>query len=82
MSKLDLHGYYVQDAWRKFAKFIHEHKHQGLKYVTVITGQGKIKEEFELWVEANDSLKNCELLPTNGAYRVYYNKEYRWVQVN
>ena len=47
------------------------------KYVTVITGQGKIKEEFELWVEGNDSLKHCELLPTNGAYRVYYNKEYR-----
>ena len=77
MARLDLHGYYVQDAWRVFTKFVHENKHQGLKYVTVITGQGKIKEEFELWVEANDSLKNCELLPTNGAYRVYYNKEYR-----
>ena len=51
MYKLDLHGYYVQDAWREFVKFIHENKHQGLKYVTVITGQGKIKEEFELWVE-------------------------------
>ena len=47
------------------------------KYVTVITGQGKIKEEFELWVEGNDSLKNCELLSTNGAYKVYYNKEYK-----
>ena len=77
MAKLDLHGYYVQDAWREFVKFVHENKHQGLKYVTVVTGQGKIKEEFELWVEANDSLKHCELLPSNGAYRVYYNKEYR-----
>ena len=82
MARLDLHGYYVQDAWRVFTKFVHENKHQGLKYVTVITGQGKIKEEFELWVEGNDSLKHCELLPTNGAYRVYYNKEYRWVQAN
>ena len=77
MASLDLHGYYVQDAWREFVKFVHENKRQGLKYVTVITGQGKIKEEFELWVEANDSLKHCELLPSNGAYRVYYNKEYR-----
>ena len=77
MASLDLHGYYVQDAWREFVKFVHENKHQGLKSVTVITGQGKIKEEFELWVEANDSLKHCELLPSNGAYRVYYNKEYR-----
>ena len=82
MPSLDLHGYYIQDAWREFTKFVHENKHQGLKYVTVITGQGKIKEEFELWVEANDSLKKCELLPTNGAYKVYYNKEYKWVQVN
>ena len=26
--KLDLHGYYVQDAWREFVKFVHENKHQ------------------------------------------------------
>ena len=77
MPSLDLHGYYIQDAWREFTRFVHDNKYQGLKYVTVITGQGKIKEEFELWVEANDSLKKCELLPTNGAYKVYYNKEYR-----
>tara|TARA_R100000081_G_C4724663_1_gene119995 strand:+ start:141 stop:374 length:234 start_codon:yes stop_codon:yes gene_type:complete len=77
MPSLDLHGYYIQDAWREFTRFVHDNKYQGLKYVTVITGQGKIKEEFELWVEANDSLKKCELLPTNGAYKVYYNKEYK-----
>ena len=77
MPSLDLHGYYIQDAWREFTRFVHDNKYQGLKYVTVITGQGKIKEEFELWVEGNDSLKKCELLPTNGAYKVYYNKEYK-----
>ena len=77
MPSLDLHGYYIQDAWREFTRFVHDNKYQGLKYVTVITGQGKIKEEFELWVEANDSLKKCELLPTNCAYKVYYNKEYK-----
>ena len=77
MARLDLHGYYVQDAWREFTRFVNEHKHLCPKYVTVITGQGKIKEEFELWVEGNDSLKNCELLSINGAYRVYYNKEYK-----
>ena len=77
MPSLDLHGYCIQDAWREFTRFVHDNKYQGLKYVTVITGQGKIKEEFELWVEANDSLKKCELLPTNGAYKVYYNKEYK-----
>jgi len=77
MARLDLHGYYIQDAWKEFTNFVNENKYQGLKYVTVITGQGKIKEEFKLWVEENDSLKHCELLPTNGAYSVYYNKEYR-----
>ena len=72
MATLDLHGYYVHDAWKEFKMFINECQH--MKYVTVITGQGKIKEEFERWVEADTMLKSCELLPTGGAFKVYYNK--------
>ena len=73
MSNLDLHGYYVHDAWLEFKSFINEQKH--LKYVTVITGKGKIQEEFEHWVSTNPELKSCELLSTGGAYKVYYKKD-------
>jgi hypothetical protein len=45
-----------------------------MKYVTVITGKGKMQEEFQHWVDTNPKLKSCELLPTGGAYKVYYNK--------
>ena len=72
MAILDLHGYYIQDAWKEFKKFVDECG--DMKYITVITGKGKIQEEFEHWVEINPMLKSCELLPTGGAYKVNYNK--------
>ena len=72
MAILDLHGYYIQDAWKEFKRFVDECDE--MKYITVITGKGKIQEEFEHWVEINPMLKSCELLPTGGAYKVNYNK--------
>jgi len=72
MPILDLHGYYVHEAWEEFKKFIDDSK--DMKYVTVITGKGKMQEEFQHWVDTNPKLKSCELLPTGGAYKVYYNK--------
>ena len=48
-----------------------------MKYVTVITGKGKMQEEFQHWVDTNPKLKSCELLPTGGAYKVYLNKNRR-----
>ena len=56
----------------EFKKFVDEC--DNMKYITVITGKGKIQEEFEHWVEVNPMLKSCELLPTGGAYKVNYNK--------
>jgi len=72
MAILDLHGYYIHDAWEEFKSFINESKN--MKYVTIITGKGEIQKEFEHWVEINPMLKSCELLPTGGAYKVNYNK--------
>ena len=75
MGILDLHGYYIHDAWEEFKKFIDDS--QNMKYVTVITGKGKMQEEFQHWVDTNPKLKSCELLPTGGAYKVYYKKDKR-----
>ena len=75
MGILDLHGYYIHEAWEEFKKFIDDS--QNMKYVTVITGKGKMQEEFQHWVDTNPKLKSCELLPTGGAYKVYYKKDKR-----
>ena len=48
---LDLHGYYVHEAWEEFKKFIDDSK--DMKYVTVITGKGKMQEEFQHWVDSD-----------------------------
>ena len=78
MAVLDLHGYYIHDAWEEFKSFINESKN--MKYVTIITGKGEIQKEFEHWVEVNPMLKSCELLPTGGAYKVHYKKDKRRIK--
>ena len=46
MPILDLHGYYIHEAWEEFKKFIEDSK--DMKYVTVITGKGKCKKNSNI----------------------------------
>ena len=47
MTRLDLHGFTVYDAWKRFTRWIHEaQQDKNVKSVTVVTGQGKIHEEL------------------------------------
>ena len=47
MTRLDLHGFTVYDAWKRFTRWIHEaQQDKNVKSVTVVTGQGKIPVSY------------------------------------
>ena len=78
MTRLDLHGFTVYDAWKRFTRWIHEaQKDKNIKSVTVVTGQGKIHKELPRWCDNMDFIR--EILPHfhNGAYEIYFYKNRR-----
>ena len=71
MAKLDLHGYTVHEAWREYTQWIQGIWWQNEKSVIVVTGHGKIKEEFPEWCRVSPYVRTCELnLPNTGAYKL------------
>lgn len=70
-SKLDLHGYTVNDAYYKTNDFIYENYIRNNKSIIVITGKsGQIHKEFKMWVSTNKYVKNIEILGKGGAYKI------------
>ena len=53
MRKLDLHGYKVHDAWKQFNDNVELSYAKGFKKIIVVTGQGKMSEEINGWVNGN-----------------------------
>jgi DNA-nicking Smr family endonuclease len=75
MSKLDLHGYKIHNAWKEFSKHVTECYFNNIKQTTIITGQGKIAEEIIAWVHANQYCKTAERNDNNsGAVVVHIRK--------
>lgn len=72
---LDLHGYTVHSAWRKFNQHVTDCYHNGSKSTVIITGHGQIGSELVAWVHNNQYTKSCSRLdPNTGAYKVLLNK--------
>lgn len=73
--KLDLHGYTVHDAWRRYRTVTRECYLDSRKSITVITGHGKMSSEFSRWVEADPYAISCTRLdPNTGAWQVKLRK--------
>lgn len=74
--KLDLHGYTVHDAWKKFNTFISHANSSGCKKVTVITGHGTISFEIMKWCENIPYIRTVnKALPNTGAYTITFFKK-------
>lgn len=70
-TKLDLHNYTVQDAYRLFNEFIQHHYDFLNKRLVVITGKsGIIRQEFESWCKQNRHIRSVILQGDGGSYMV------------
>ena len=63
MTKIDLHGYTIHDAWLAFNVAIDNAYFEGKRSVVVVTGQGAMMREFETW--ANNHSKVREVTQHN-----------------
>ena len=57
MYKVDLHGYYIHEAWGVFKNTIDDAYYRNIKTVKVVTGQGAIMREFPAWAETHPKIK-------------------------
>ena len=69
--KLDLHGYTVYDAYKKFVEHISDCYYNEIKETVIVTGYGQIGDEITAWTHHNAYIKHIARLdPNKGAYRV------------
>ena len=71
-SELDLHGIPIHNAWETFKEFVDTCSGLQYKKARVITGKGKMCEEFEDWVSTNPKLKSCMLERSGGSFIINF----------
>jgi len=75
-NKVDLHGLFVHEGWKRFRKSTQEAYLYGHKQIIVIVGHGEMSKEFEKWCEADPYVKETRRLDRNtGAFRVILKKK-------
>ena len=57
--RIDLHGFYVQNGWRYFNQKVEEAYLAGYKKCHVITGQGIMMREVEVWSYNHPRVREC-----------------------
>ena len=57
--RIDLHGYYVHDAWKHFNQKITEAYFAGHRKCYVITGQGQMMREIPMWCQGHSRVTEC-----------------------
>ena len=70
---LDLHGLMVMEAYARTMAFVAEAR-DNYKFVTVVTGSGRIREEFAHWLAGHPDVRTVDLLAGGGAFRVYFRR--------
>jgi len=72
---LDLHGYTVHTAWGHFRKFTQAAYLDGQRKIVVVTGYGKMQNEFLGWCDADPYVESVTRLdPNAGAWSVIIKK--------
>ena len=73
---LDLHGYTVNDAFKKFNETVYHFYHAQYKKLTAITGHGEISKEIQTWAENNQYIRSIERQdPNKGSYLILLKKK-------
>ncbi len=76
--RLDLHGFTVHDAWKKFNGWIQDtQSNHSIKSVTVVTGQGEIYKELPRWCDNMSFIREVQPHFGNGAYQISFYKNRR-----
>ena len=80
-SKIDLHGYKLDDAEKQFYNFVAKSHEQGNRNLLIITGkgqdgEGKIRKSLHTWINKIDLSKlvifYTHASPKDGGYGAYY----------
>jgi DNA-nicking Smr family endonuclease len=73
---IDLHGYHIHEAWHCFNRKINEAYFAGYKKCHVITGQGAMMHEFEIWARNHPKIRDCTQHPYNpGSFTIKFAKK-------
>ena len=73
--RIDLHGYYIHNAWQHFNQQITEAYFNGYKKCHVITGQGAMMREIETWARNHQYIRDCTRTPHNpGSFSIKLKK--------
>ena len=72
---LDLHGYTVHEAWKRFNKHLDDCYYACRKKTIVVTGHGQIGNELVAWVHNHARAEYAQRLdPNKGAYIIKIKK--------
>ena len=80
-SKIDLHGYKLNDAEKQFYNFVIKSHEQGNRNLLIITGkgqdgEGKIRKSLHTWINTTELSKlvifYTHASPKDGGYGAYY----------
>lgn len=72
---LDLHGYTIHNAWKRFNDHMQDCYLNRYKYTRIITGHGDIANEINDWCNANHYVRSCERQsPNTGVYKILIKK--------
>lgn len=75
---LDLHGYTVHDAWKKFTQHLDDCYYKCMKKTIIVTGHGQISNEIQTWTYNHPRGEYAQRLdPNTGAYiiKIVKNKD-------
>lgn len=73
---LDLHGYTVNDAFKKFGDTVDHFYHAGYKKLTIVTGHGEIANEIKVWADNNVHIREIKRQdPNKGSYLCFLKKK-------
>lgn len=71
MQIYDLHGLSVHNAWQHVMDIIDDCHRDNIKKIKIITGKGKISEEFEHWIDSHPCVRQIEPAKDRGSYIVW-----------
>jgi len=72
LPELDLHGIPIHDAWETFKRFVDTTSRTHHRKARIITGQGKMCEEFADWAANQPKLKSCILERSGGSFIIKF----------
>jgi DNA-nicking Smr family endonuclease len=72
---IDLHGKSVHDGWQLFKNAVSDCYFKDCRSMIVVTGKGKMKEEFSVWCFNHSFIREHKLRRDGGSFIVKVKKK-------